>query len=489
MKKDKKVLVTYGDGIGPEIMAATLEILQAAQAEIDVQVIDIGEKTYLAGHPTGIKPADWEALTTSPVFLKAPITTPQGGGYKSLNVTIRKALGLYANVRPCRSFAPFVPTKHPGMDLVIVRENEEDLYAGIEYQQTSQVVQALKLISRPGCEKIVQFAFEFAIKNNKKKVACFSKDNIMKMADGLFHKVFDEIGAQFPQIAKEHWIVDIGAARLADTPEIFEVIVMENLYGDILSDVAAQIAGSVGMSGSANIGPGCAMFEAIHGSAPQIAGKDIANPSALLNAAILMLVHMGQEKVATNIQNAWLCAIEDGMHTPDIYAPALSKKKVGTREFAQVVIERLGRFPEKLSPVHFASQEVLKQKPAVASSAVVSEPKPLKTFVGVDIYLDDHHSPVDELGKKFDAHAAAFAKLGFKMEKISNRGLTVWPALVKNLNCSDHWRIRFFGLEGKTQFSQVLALMKYLDELKCDIIKIENLYHFGNEKGYTLSQG
>jgi isocitrate dehydrogenase len=227
------ITVAYGDGIGPEIMDATLRIIQAAGARIEVDVIEIGEKVYLNGNSAGIAPSAWDSLRRTRVFLKAPITTPQGGGYKSLNVTTRKTLGLFANIRPCISYHPYVKTKHPIMDVVIVRENEEDLYAGIEHQQTDEVTQTLKLISRPGTEKIVRYAFEYAKAYNRKKVTCFTKDNIMKLTDGLFHKVFDEIGKEYPEIEQEHWIVDIGAAKLADTPEDFDVIVTLNLYGDI----------------------------------------------------------------------------------------------------------------------------------------------------------------------------------------------------------------------------------------------------------------
>ncbi|MGH9914032.1 MAG: NADP-dependent isocitrate dehydrogenase, partial [Pyrinomonadaceae bacterium] len=269
MSKNIPITVAHGDGIGPEIMAATLHILKEAGAAIEIETIEIGEQVYLRGSSAGIEPSAWESLTRTRVFLKAPITTPQGGGFKSLNVTVRKTFGLYANVRPCVSYYPFVETKHPIMDVVIVRENEEDLYAGIEHRQTADVYQCLKLISRPGCEKIVRYAFEYAKTYGRRKVTCFTKDNIMKMTDGLFHKVFDEISVDYPDIEKEHWIVDIGAAKLADTPESFDVVVMPNLYGDILSDVAAQIAGSVGLAGSSNIGENCAMFEAIHGSAPR----------------------------------------------------------------------------------------------------------------------------------------------------------------------------------------------------------------------------
>jgi isocitrate dehydrogenase len=346
-----KITVAKGDGIGPEIMDATLEIILAAGANIEIEEIEVGEKVYLAGNTAGIAPEAWETIRRNKVFLKAPITTPQGGGYKSLNVTTRKFLGLYSNVRPCMSLHPFVSTKHPVMDIVIVRENEEDLYAGIEHQQTDEVVQCLKLISRPGCEKIVRYAFEYAKQQNRKKVTCFTKDNIMKQTDGLFHQVFDEIAKEYPEIENEHWIIDIGAAKMADTPEAFDVIVMPNLYGDVLSDVAAQITGSVGLAGSANIGEECSMFEAIHGSAPRRAGQNLANPSGLLQGAIMMLNHIGQTGVAEKVQNAWLKTLEDGTHTYDIFKEGISKQKVGTREFAKAVIANLGNKPSILKPV------------------------------------------------------------------------------------------------------------------------------------------
>src|SRR5690348_8563983 len=336
------ITVANGDGIGPEIMAATLRILEASGALLEIETIDIGEKVYLAGNTSGIEPSSWESLRRTKVFLKAPITTPQGGGFNSLNVTVRKTLGLYANVRPCVSYHPFVQTKHPIMDVVIVRENEEDTYAGIEYRQTDQVEECLKLISRPGSEKIVRYAFEYAKKFGRKKVTCFMKDNIMKLTDGLFHKVFDEIAAEYPGITADHWIVDIGAAKMADTPENFDVIVMPNLYGDILSDVAAQIAGSVGLAGSANIGESASMFEAIHGSAPRRAGQNLANPSGLLLGSVMMLVHIGQSDIAAKVHNAWLKTLEDGVHTYDMYKEGVSSEKVGTREFAEAVVARLG---------------------------------------------------------------------------------------------------------------------------------------------------
>ena len=239
------VTIAYGDGIGPEIMQATLTILEKANAAIAPEVIEVGEKIYLEGCPSGISEESWRSLLRTKILLKGPITTPQGGGYKSLNVTIRKTLGLFANVRPCIAYSPYVMTPYPHTNLVIIRENEEDLYTGIEYQQTDEVVQALKLISRPGTERIVHYAFEYARKFNRKKVTCLTKDNIMKMTDGLFHGIFDDIAKDYPDIEHEHLIVDIGAALIASKPERFDVIVTENLYGDIISDIAAQVTGSV----------------------------------------------------------------------------------------------------------------------------------------------------------------------------------------------------------------------------------------------------
>src|SRR2546425_8256413 len=357
MSKTVSITVAHGDGIGPEIMAATLHILKESGAALEIETIDIGEKVYLAGNTSGIEPSAWESLRRTKVFLKAPITTPQGGGFKSLNVTVRKMLGLYANVRPCVSYPPFVKTKHPNMNVVIVRENEEDTYAGIEHRQTAEVMQCLKLISRPGSEKIVRYAFEYARRYGRRRVTCFTKDNIMKMTDGLFHKVFEEIGAEYPDIEKEHWIVDIGAAKMADTPEAFDVIVMPNLYGDILSDVAAQIAGSVGLAGSANIGDHCAMFEAIHGSAPRRANQNLANPSGLLLGAVLMLVHIDLPEVAERVHNSWLRTLEEGVHTYDIFTEGISKEKVGTKEFADAVIARMGKTPQTLKAAKYSHRQ------------------------------------------------------------------------------------------------------------------------------------
>jgi len=476
----KKITIAKGDGIGPEIMDATLEILKASGAKIEFEEIVVGEQVYLAGNTAGISSESWDIIRRNKIFLKAPITTPQGGGYKSLNVTTRKFLGLYSNVRPCVSLHPFVETKHPEMDVVIIRENEEDLYAGIEHQQTDEVVQCLKLISRPGCEKIVRYAFEYAKQQNRKKVTCFSKDNIMKQTDGLFHQVFDEIAKEYPTIENEHWIVDIGAAKLADTPEAFDVIVMPNLYGDILSDVAAQITGSVGLAGSANIGEECSMFEAIHGSAPRRAGQNMANPSGLLQGAIMMLNHIGETESAERIQNAWLKTLEDGIHTYDIYKEGISTEKVGTKEFAQAVIRNLGQKPATLKPVSYANNSALnlpkyKRKPAAA-----------KKLIGVDLFVHWNGTNADELSKKVQK----LNNNGVDLKMITNRGIKVWPEGFEETFCTDHWRCRFQKSDQSEITKQdICKLLENAIVENIDTIKTENLYEFDGQRKFSLGQG
>lgn len=481
MSKITPITVAYGDGIGPEIMQAVMHILMKAEAKIRVETIEVGEQLYKKHYTSGIAPDTWESIERTKVLLKSPITTPQGGGYKSLNVTMRKTLGLYANVRPSISYHPFVATQHPDLDLVIVRENEEDLYAGIEYRHTHNMRESMKLISRTGCEKIVRYAFEYAVKNNRKKVTCFSKDNIMKFSDGIFHQVFNEIAKEYPKITNEHYIVDIGTARLATKPEMFDVIVTSNLFGDIISDVTAEISGSVGLAGSANIGENFALFEAIHGSAPDIAGKNIANPSGLLNGAIMMLVHIGQGEVATIIENAWKKTLEDGVHTSDIYNPKISTKKVGTKEFAEEVVKRLGQKPSKLRVASYASVAAESDKKTTYKIDVSEK----KTLVGVDIFVDMNVNSADSVAAKVNPIDGG--KLVLKT--ISSKGLKLWPRDDSFFMNSDHWCCRFMPDSGEITHEDITDLLAKLAAAKVDFIKVENLYNFDDKAGYSLAQG
>ncbi|MEO0557868.1 MAG: NADP-dependent isocitrate dehydrogenase [Bacteroidota bacterium] len=474
------VAVAYGDGIGPEIMRATVRVLEAAGAPLRYETVEVGEAVYKSGHTSGISPESWDAIRENKILLKAPITTPQGGGYKSLNVTLRKSLGMFANVRPVKSYTPYVDSPHPGIDLVIIRENEEDTYAGIEHRQTTEVTQTLKLITRPGTEAIVRYAFEYARAHGRQRVTCMSKDNIMKFTDGLFHRVFDEIAAEYPGIESSHRIIDIGAALVGARPETFDVIVAPNLYGDIISDIAAEASGSVGLAGSANIGTDVAMFEAVHGSAPDIAGQGIANPSGLLRGAIMMLDHLNHDRIAETIENAWLATLEAGIHTGDIYREETSTRKVTTAEFADAIIERLGQTPETLPAAHYTDAEV--------TVPVNPSPRVEKTLVGVDVFLD-----WDEDGRQPDVIGDQLRSLSdapLRLKLITNRGVKVYPDGLPETFWTDHWRCRFTNPDGAAVTpSDVVDLQRRLVDAGMDVIKTENLYLFDGERAYSLAQG
>lgn len=475
------ITVAHGDGIGPEIMDAVLFLLEQAGAKLDITRIEIGQSVYERGVSAGIEDHAWKSLRNTGVLLKAPITTPRGKGYKSLNVTVRKTLGLFANVRPCPTFHPFISTAHPDMDVVIVRENEEDTYGGIEHRQTPEVTQCLKLITKPGSEKVIRYAFDYARQHDRKKVTCMVKDNIMKLTDGLFHETFDRIADDYPEIEADAMIIDIGSAKLAKDPTRFDVVVLPNLYGDIVSDIAAEITGSVGLAGSANIGDNCAMFEAVHGSAPDIAGQGIANPSGLLHAAILMLDHIGQPEVAQRLHNAWLRTIEDGVLTTDL-APD-SAKPAGTDAFAHAVANRLGREPQTLPvAVHHKIERTAE------ANAWTPAPRPTKQLVGVDIFLD-----WDEPGRDANTLGQALEDLAgpdLQLKMITNRGTKVYPDGHPETFCTDHWRCRFTDAHvGPVDHTQVIGLLLRLTHAGLDFIKTEHLYTFDGVRGYSLGQG
>jgi isocitrate dehydrogenase len=480
-----RIAIARGDGIGPEITDAVVAVLEAAGAGLESVELPMGEAEYLAGHASGIAPDTWERLRRQRVLLKAPLTTPQGGGYKSLNVTLRKRLGLFANVRPCTSYAPVLagPAR---MDVVVIRENEEDTYAGIEHRQTDEVMQCLKLITRPGCERIARYAFAWARANGRRRITCLTKDNIMKMTDGLFHKVFLEVARDYPEIETEHLIVDIGTARIATRPERFDVILAPNLYGDIISDVAAEVAGSIGLAPSANIGPSLAMFEAVHGSAPDIAGRDIANPSGLLLSAVMMLVHIGRNAVAEHVHNAWLRTLEDGVHTADVAGPT-TRQRVGTQAFAREVVARLGETPQRLAPVSYPERAPLDLAAITARPATASPSR--KTLVGVDVFM---HWDVGDRDPELLARVLREAADGLlDLKVITNRGVKVWPEGLPETFRTDHWRCRFVARPDRPVIDNVdvVLLLGRLQQRGLDFVKCEQLYDFDGVPGYSQAQG
>ncbi|WPX96620.1 NADP-dependent isocitrate dehydrogenase [Candidatus Bandiella euplotis] len=470
------ITVAYGDGIGPEIMESVLKILSHAKTGLQIETIEIGEKVYKKGFSSGITDDVWEVINRNKVLLKAPITTPLGRGYKSLNVTFRRSLGLFANIRPAISYHPFIGTFRD-MDIVIIRENEEDLYSGIEYKLTQNATMAMKLISVPGCQRIVRYAFEYARANNRKKVTCVTKSNILKITDGLFQDVFSQIALEYPEIQAEHMLADIASARVASRPENFDVIVTLNLYGDILSDIASEVSGSVGLAGSANIGKEHAMFEAVHGSAPDIAGKNIANPSGLLNSAVMMLRYMGHHKEANQIYNAWLKTIEEGYHTADIYTDEQSKEKLSTTEFTQAVIGNFGKEPKQLINQHVSKEN---NKINVTESIIVDE---VIELVGVDVFLRKSFTPAlaEELKNLDNA---------FRLHMVSNRGLLIWPRGA-DICPVDFYRFRFLKADNVSNITQddVLRLINKINELKFEIMSIINLNTYDDNLGFSLAQG
>jgi isocitrate dehydrogenase len=481
------ITVAYGDGIGPEIMDVTLKILKESGAKVRFDVVEVGAKLYEKGYSSGISEESWKTIRGNRVMLKAPITTPQGGGYKSLNVTLRKELELFANIRPCNSYYPFIATKHPKIDVVIVRENEEDLYIGNEYMINNNYASSIKVITRSGSEKIARCAFEYAVKNDRKKVTCMVKDNIMKFSDGLFHKVFLEIAKEYPQIVSDVYIVDIGSARLATKPENFDVVVTLNLYGDIISDIVAEMTGSVGLAGSSNIGKTYAMFEAIHGSAPTMVGQDRANPSALINAAVMMLAHIGQGNTASAIHNSLLYTIERGIHTTDIFNEQNSSKKVGTVEFGDEVIKNLGQKPEKFKAVSYENFEFNYEikKDLDANGVVVAKkweshyPVVTQDVIGYDVTIN---SPANclEIADLFND----FKNENIKLDSISSKGLKIYPGADPQSKVADVWCLRF--MLNNHHLSKIID---YCNSKNIEIATINTLYNINNSRAYSTPQG
>lgn len=473
----KNIAISYGDGIGPEIMEAVILILKAANANLSFETIEIGEKIYNQGHSSGITPAAMDCVKKNQVLLKAPITTPQGKGYKSLNVTFRKALELYANIRPVKTFKG-VESFSQNIDMVIFRENEEDLYSGIEYRITKNTAFSVKLITKAGCEKIIRKAFEYAVKHGRRKVTALSKDNIMKITDGIFHNIFREIASEFPNIEANHMIVDIGSARIASRPQDFDVVVTMNLYGDIISDIAAEVAGSVGLCGSANIGNKYAMFEAIHGSAPDIAGLNIANPSGLLSAACMMLEHIGHYHTAALVQNALAKTIADGIHTQDIYREETSKQLVGTKGFAEAVIENL----KKVEAVDIKNNNI-----STIEEEIIPYKHEQKT-VGVDVYINTNiATPTESI---VEAIKKIENKTSLKLQNISENGLAIWPTIMYEKSKSEMLRLRFLGQNPTVEYSDILALLNALsNDAQLKIAMSINLYTYDDMAGFTKAQG
>src|SRR6476646_959514 len=386
----QKIAILAGDGIGPEVVEAALAIIRSTGASVEFEQCEAGARAFQKGVVTGIPKETIESIERTHVVLKGPLETPIGYGNRSANVTLRALFETYGNIRPVREL-PGVQTAFTGrnLDIVIVRENVEDLYAGIEYMQTPGVAESLKLISREGCEKIVRLEFSYAVAEGRKAVHCATKSNILKLTEGLLQHTFEEVAPEYPQIVSKHILIDNAAHQLAMRPEQFDVIVTTNMNGDILSDLTSGLTGGLGFAPSANIGNDAAIFEAVHGSAPDIAGKNIANPTAIILSAAMMLRHIGEGAAADDIAQAVLVTLESGIRSGDMAGDA---PPTGTKEFADAIISNLGRESTSKGARDFRAVKLPE-----ASRDVQAVPTRTRRVTGLDVFIESSLQP-QELG-------------------------------------------------------------------------------------------
>src|SRR5688572_24057545 len=471
----RKITVLPGDGIGPEVVEAAIRIIEATKVPVEFERREAGAAVFKKGIETGIPPETIESIESTRVVLKGPLETPIGFGNRSANVTLRTLFETYGNIRPVREL-PGVQTPFTGrkLDIVLVRENIEDLYAGIEYMQTPGVAESLKLISREGCEKIVKLAFAFAQAEGRKSVHCATKSNIMKLSEGLLQHTFEEFAPQFPGIEAKHILIDNCAHQLAMRPEQFDVIVTTNMNGDILSDLTSGLTGGLGFAPSANIGHDAAIFEAVHGSAPDIAGKNIANPTAIILSAAMMLRHIGEGAAAHDIEQAVLVTLESGIRSGDMPGTA---KPTGTTEFANAIIKNLGRESSTAAAADFRAVRI-----PPASTEVEVAPVQSRRVTGVDVFIESAMMP-DALGA---ALSEVCSGTTVQLQMIGNRGNTVYPPGGRSVTLVDHYRCRFMKKNRADTLtnSEILALLTRIGE-EHTWMHIEKLQQFNGDDAFS----
>jgi isocitrate dehydrogenase len=476
----RRVTVIPGDGVGPECITAARRVLEAAGAPIDWEEQSAGASVFKRGIASGVPQETIDSIRRNRVLLKGPLETPVGYGEKSANVTLRKLFETFANVRPVREF-PGVPTPYSGrgIDLVVVRENVEDLYAGIEHMQTPGVAQCLKLISSKGCEKVARLGFELARSEERKSVVCATKSNIMKLTEGTLKRVFENVAQDYPGIQASHMIIDNCAHQLVKRPEQFDVIVTTNMNGDIISDLASALIGGLGFAPSANIGSDAAIFEAVHGSAPKYAGRDVINPTAVMLSAVMMLRYLGEFNAAALIENAILVTLEkEEARTGDIAGYAGGAR---TSVFTEAVIRNLGREPGRSNVRSYRPLTVPRVDPRPDFVRASN-----RRVVGVDIFVESALG-AEELGSDLERLVEGSA---VRLKMVSNRGTMVYPPTGAITDCVDHWRCRFLARDHDHELT---------DEETFDVIRrvatrhrwmhIEKLQEIDGEPGYTRAQG
>ncbi len=476
-----KKLVTFipGDGIGAEVTGATRRIIEATGAAVAWEDREAGASVFKKGLPSGVPPETIDSIKKTKVALKGPLETPIGFGEKSANVTLRKLFETYGNIRPVRTL-PGVPTpfSNKAIDLVVVRENVEDLYAGIEYMQTPGVAEALKLISRKGCEKIVRLGFEIARAEGRRKVHCATKSNIMKMTEGTLKRTFEAIAPEYPEIESTHIIVDNCAHQLVRFPEWFDVIIMTNMNGDILSDMTSGLIGGLGFAPSANLGTDYAIFEAVHGSAPKYTGKNVINPTAVLFAGVMMLRRLEEFAAAAAIENSVIAVLEDGkFRTRDVVGDAGS---VSTSDYTDAIIANLGRKPSKAFVREYRPIK-MPDVPAAPDFVKVKE----RMVAGVDVYVE-WTSSVETLGKSLET---ALAGSPFRLHMIASRGTKLYPGVSAVTDTVDAFTARCMRADGgDTTDAEILDLLVRVGA-RAPWSHVEKLNVFDGALGYTKAQG
>ncbi|WP_448699439.1 NADP-dependent isocitrate dehydrogenase [Mucilaginibacter sp. AW1-3] len=483
-----KIAVAQGDGIGPEIMDAVLKIFDANDVQLEYEFVEMGKSIFDAGHSTGMTTAAKEAIEKYGILFKGPMETPKGKGVKSINVTARKVWNTYANQRDFRSLngvnTVFSKAGIP-INITIIRENIEDTYGGIEHLLTYDVAVGRRIITRPGSAQVIRYAFEMARRKGLKKLACAHKANIMKLTDGMFLEVFQEIAKEYPDIESSDIIVDDLCMKLVSKPEMFEAIVLTNLQGDIVSDLCAGLVGGLGFAPSANIGDNISIFEAVHGTAPDIAGKGIANPTALLLSGIGMLRFLGFSSQAAQIENALLYTLEQGVHTGDF--GDRSTPASNTMQFADAIIANLGKIPAKGAVEATGDIEMKSHVAHLSKNKLTVTEGIVEEMVGVDIFVEAGDMQPNEL--------AAMAKRqltyndNFELVMISNRGTQVWPTGSIYTELVNEYRVRFEKKEGKTVTQKELLHIAADFSQDAKVCSVEFLMKFGGKIGYTLAQG
>ncbi|HUQ66961.1 MAG TPA: NADP-dependent isocitrate dehydrogenase [Flavitalea sp.] len=481
-----KIAVAKGDGIGPEIMDAVLKIFLEAEVPLEYEFVDMGKWVFDKGFNNGMTPEALQSIESLGVLFKGPMETPKGKGVKSINVTARKTWNTYANKRTFQTLhgvdTVFSKAGIP-IDITIVRENIEDTYGGIEHMLTHDVALSRRFITRPGSMQVIRYAFEMAKQKNARRITCGHKANIMKITDGLFLECFYEVAKNYPELKADDVIVDDLCMKLVTRPDTFDVVVLTNLQGDIVSDLCAGLVGGLGFAPSANIGDHISIFEAVHGTAPDIAGKNIANPTALLLSGFGLLRHLGLLHSAVMIENALLYTLESGVHTGDFGDK--SKPSLNTTEFADAIITNFGKKPTHnpkpdLEDVPGACTVFNLEKNAMMESVEGENEK----IVGVDMFIESNTQPA-EIAKKCQRHGG----VKFKLLSISNRGTQVWPTGSRFTNLVNQYNARFESLDGEALNQQDIIGLYVSLSGDFKIASLELLNMWGDKKGYSLAQG